>query len=140
MRHCVWILACLFLVACGDDEAAPTVEATLTDHADALTDQGGDRLFDMEITTADQSFAPADLQLSIQPADGAAVNLTLDLSTDADSDGDAGKGDVITGIEPVDDVIGVAEAGAAYDVSLVWDDPESEEDPVEIWSGSWTAN
>jgi hypothetical protein len=124
------------LAACGDDEAA-TVEATIADHGDALTDDGGDRLFNLEITAADEAYALGELELEVVLADGTAVLVEAELSTDADGDGDVGAGDVVTGIEPADDVLGASAIGEAFDVTLRH--APADGDPVDLWNGVWTA-
>ncbi|MFC1610858.1 hypothetical protein ACFL6C_07860 [Myxococcota bacterium] len=135
MRHCKWIIACCFLFACGDD---PAIEVSLTDHTDGLTDNGSDNLFELEIVTAEAAYAVGELQLEIQMESADPITLDILLSSDGDEDGDVSQGDVITGIEPTDDVLGADVAGQEYDVKLMH--TPADEDPAELWSGTWTAS
>src|SRR5689334_13328558 len=102
MRSYTCVLALLAVAACGP---LPGVDATLTDHADALSNGGSDKLFDLVITDAKETYALSDLQLTYQPAGGTMTVLNFELTVDADGDGALGTGDTLTGVEPGPDLL-----------------------------------
>ena len=112
-------------------------DATVTDHADALTANGGDNLFEIAIAEAEEAYDLATLELSITPEGGDAIVVEISLATDGDEDGMAGQDDVLLAVEGADNAIDDSHAGTEYVVSLM-QTPE-EGDPVELFAGTWTA-
>jgi len=132
------ILVPVALVACGEDEpTADSMTATITDHADALTVNGGDALFDIAISEAESTYDLSELQVSVTPAGGTAVVVEIALSDDADGDGAAGKGDTLSASEGVDNAFDDSHAGTDLAVAITYQPAEG--DPVELFSGTWSA-
>lgn len=137
MRRIIWILLPCFMVACGSDDEV-TIDATVTDHADALTANGGDNLFELEVTAAERAYAVADLQLSITPDGGDAIDVDITLTDDADADGEVSQGDRLTAIETATNVVDDTHIGSDYQITLTY--APADGDPVDLFSGTWTAN
>jgi hypothetical protein len=125
------------LGACGGDDGK--VDVTITDADAALTAAGGDTLFDAEVKTADEVYDLDTLIVRYTPEEGDPIELAVELSTDADDDGKLGQGDVLTVSEPADNVFGTEAAGQTYSIAILTQG-DGEEEPTELWSGSWDAD
>ena len=123
----------LSLVGC-----VPTAfDATLTDHSDALTTSGGDKLFEVEVSSADADVDVADVQLTSQPIGGTMTVLNLALTVDSNGDGAVGQGDKLTGIEPGLDLLNPGNGGQTFNVRL---SEKTGTNTVSVhWEGSWGA-
>ncbi len=111
--------------------------ATLTDHTDALSTGGSDKLFEVEVSSADANVDLADVRLTFQPIGGTMTALNFVLTVDSDGDGAVGPGDKLTGIEPGLDLLNPGNDGQTFNVRL------SEKTGVNTvsvhWEGSWGA-
>jgi len=112
-------------------------DATLTDHAEALTTNGSDKLFDVEVTSADANIPLADVQLVFQPVGGTLTALNFALTIDSDGDGAVGDGDTLTGIEPGPDLLNGTHANQTFNVQLT--EKTGPSTVVMHWEGTWNA-
>jgi hypothetical protein len=138
MKRSMWLALPLMLAACGDDgEGSDDFVAEVEDAEEALSDNGGDPLFSIAVSEAKDVYDIAELSLAIA-ADGAdAVDIVIEMLEDADEDGKLGSGDSARGVEPATNLLGLGDIGTEYTVTLTHTPAEG--DPVELFSGSWTA-
>lgn len=130
--HQFTLVALLSLVGC-----ATSFDASLTDHADALTVSGTDKLFEVEVSTADANVAVEDVQLTYQPVGGTMTVLNFALTIDSNSDGAVGEGDTLTAMEPGPDLLNTANAGQTFDIVFA-----EKTGPAQVsvhWEGTWSA-
>jgi hypothetical protein len=127
----------LALAACGEDATEDDFSAEVVDAEEALSDDGGDTLFDLAVSAAKEAYDPLELSLSVTPEEGDEIPIEIVLSDDADDDGKLGKGDSARGMEPATNVIGAAAIGTTFTVKLVHTPAEG--DAVELFSGEWVA-
>lgn len=112
-------------------------DATLTDHPDALSAGGSDKLFDLAVGSADATIALADVQLTFQPIGGTMTVLNFASTVDSDGDGAIGEGDRLTAIEPGPDLLNSGSAGQVFNIQLT---EKTGGNTVTVhWEGSWSA-
>lgn len=130
-----FILAGFLLIITGCTPMA--FDATLADHADALTTGGSDKLFVVEVTSAEVNVPLADIQLTFQPIGGNMTVLNFALTVDSNGDGALGQGDTLTGIEPGPDLLNTGNAGQSFSVHLT--EKTGANMVSELWEDSWGA-
>jgi hypothetical protein len=127
------LLSLLPLVGCVSSD----FDATLTDHSDALTTSGADKLFDVDLTSADSDVPLADVQLTYKPVGGTMTVLNFSLTVDTNGDGALGQGDRITAIEPGPDLLNSGNAGQSFQITLA--EKTGPNAIAVLWEGSWQA-
>lgn len=88
----------LALVACSGDDGAG-VTATVSDHADALTDAPGDNLATFKLATASEPYDTTLVTLTVGEAGATPLQINFTLQ-DGDADGKFGEGESLTLVEP----------------------------------------
>ena len=124
----------LSLVGCVPSTA---FDATLTDHADALTTSGSDKLFEVAVSSAAANVPLANVQLVFQPIGGTLTALNFNLTVDSNGDSAVGQGDTLTGIEPGPDLLNAGNSSQTLNVQLT--EKTGPGTVVVHWEGTWEA-
>lgn len=121
------------LLGCGPTDV---YSASLSDAPAAVTDGPGDALVRVTIAQG-AGIPPAMMQVWIRPAGGTITSVGFE-HTDADSDGTVNAGDTLLVLEPPVNLIGTANIGTMYTITLV--EQISAGRVRTLWEGVWTAN
>lgn len=124
-------------MACGGGDDGAATAITVTDHADALTDNGGDKLATLTLTEAKDSYDVGTLEVIAKEAGQTGFSVNFDL-VDGNGDGKLGKGESLTVKEPNTNVYGAAAVGKKYTITAF----QRGTDNVlrQLGAGDWTAN
>ena len=113
------MVSVLLAFGCGDDGGAGGFDAVLTDHSDALTDQPGDNVAELEVMSSDEDIALNRLLATFEDPSGTATAYDTELLVDANSDGLLGEGDTLLLIEPPANIIDDGDVGGPeFDFTL----------------------
>ena len=141
MRRTMYLVIPFILFAlagCGDSGSDGGMSASLSDHPDPLTTGGSDRLFQLQIGSAEDTYSLSELMLTFQIQGETATVLNIELSNDVNSDGLLGTGDTLTAIEPGVDILGTDAIGERISIELMLELGGSRVET--LWSGEWQAN
>lgn len=117
MRATLWgcLTVALGVAACG---ATTVVEVEITDHADPLTANPGDRLFVLGVARSFERFPLTELVVSAAVAGGAQARVECSRA-DGLGDGELGEGESLLCVEPSVNRYGPPQVGAPVPVFLM---------------------